>query len=127
MLDCSVFIVYRSFTISSLIYLVIHWLFVGQLISYVQLFVTPGKTAFQASMSFTVSQSLLKLMFTESVRPSKHLTLCHCLLFLPLFFPSIKVFSNKLSHHIKWPKYWSFRFSISPSNEYSGLIFFRIY
>ena len=74
----------------------------------------------------TVTQSLLKLMSIESVMPSNRLILCRCLLLLPLIFPSIKVFSNELAPHIRWPKYWSFSFSISPSNEYSGLITFRI-
>ena len=82
--------------------------------------------ACQASLSFTVSQSLLKLMPIESVMPSNHLILYHPLLFLPSIFPSIRVFSNESALHIRWPEYWSFSFSISPSNEYSGLIFFRI-
>ena len=80
----------------------------------------------QASLSFTISQSLLKLMPIESVMPSNHLILCHPLLLLPSIFPSIRVFSNESALHIRWPKYWSFSFSISPSKEYSGLIFFRI-
>ena len=80
--------------------------------------------ACQASLSFTISQSLLTLMSTESLIPSKHLILCCPLLLLPSIFPSIKIFSNELALHIRWPKYWSF--SISPSNEYSGLISFRI-
>ena len=88
--------------------------------------VTPWTEACQASLSLINSQSLLKLIFIESVMPSNHLILCHPLL-LPLsIFPSIKVFSNKLVLRISWPKYWSFSFSISPSNEYSGLISFRI-
>ena len=82
--------------------------------------------AHQASLSFTVSPSLLKLTSIESVMPSNHLILCHPLLLLPSIFPSIGVFSNKLTLHIGWPKYWSFSFSISPVNEYSGLISFRI-
>ena len=80
----------------------------------------------QASLSITNSQRLLKLMSIESVMPSKHLILCHPLLLLPSIFPNIRVFSNESALHIKWPKYWSFSFSISPSNEYSGLISFRI-
>ena len=80
----------------------------------------------QASLSFTISQSLLKLMSIESVIPFNHLTLCHPLLLLPSIFPSIRVFSNELVLHIRWTKFWSFSFSISPSNEYSGLISFRI-
>ena len=78
------------------------------------------------SLSFTISQSLFKLMSFESVMPSNHLMLCHLLLLLPSIFPSIRVFSNELAPSIRWPKYWSFRISISPSNEYSGLISFRI-
>ena len=78
------------------------------------------------SLSTTNSQSLLKLMSIESVMPSTHLTLCHPLLLPPSIFPSIRVFSNESVLHIKWPKYWCFTFSISPSNEYSGLISFRM-
>ena len=80
----------------------------------------------QASLSITNSWSLLKLMSIESVMPSNHLILCYTLLLLPSIFPSIRVFSNESVLHIKWPKYWSFSFSISHSNEYSGLISFRI-
>ena len=80
----------------------------------------------QASLSFTISQSWLKLMSMESVMPSNHLILCHPILLLLSIFPSIRVFSSELTLHIRWPKYWSFSFSISPSNEYSGLISFRI-
>ena len=80
----------------------------------------------QSFLSFTVSQSLLKLMFTESVMPFNHLILCQPLLLLPSIFPSIRIFSSELALCIRWPKYWSFSFSISPSNEYSGLISFRI-
>ena len=79
-----------------------------------------------ASLSITNSWSLLKLMSIESVMPSNHLILCHPLLFPPSIFPSIRVFSNESVIHIRWPKYWSFSFSISPSNEYSGLTFFRM-
>ena len=96
-----------------------------QLLSRVWLFVTPWTTALQASLSITNSQSLLKLMSIESVMPSNHLILCHPLI-LPSIFPSIRVFSNESSLHIRRPKYWSFSFSISPSNEYSGLISFRM-
>ena len=88
-------------------------------------FVTPWTAAYQASLSFTNSWSLLKLMSIESVMPSNHLILCHPLL-LPSMFPNIRFFSNKSVLHIRWPMYWSFSFSISPSNEYSGLISFRI-
>ena len=87
---------------------------------------TPWTTAHQASLSFTISQILLKPMSIESVMPSNHLVLCHPLLLLPLIFFSISVFSNELALCIRWPKYWSFSFNISPSNEYSGLISFRI-
>ena len=85
----------------------------------------PWTAVCQASLSFTISGSLLKLMSIESVMPSNHLVLCHPLL-LPSVFPSIRVFSNKLAFHIRSPKYWSFSFSINPSIEYSGLISFRI-
>ena len=87
-------------------------------------FATPLTAACQASLSITNSQTLLKLMSIESVMPSNHLVLCHPL--LPSIFPSIRVFSNVLVFLIRWPKYWSFSFSISPSNEYSGLISFRM-
>ena len=97
-----------------------------QLLSHVQLFVTPWTAAGQASLSITNSRSLHKLMSIELVVPSNYLILCHPLLFLPSVFPSITVFSNESVLHIGWPKYWSFSFSISPSNEYSGLISFRI-
>ena len=92
----------------------------------VQLFVTPWTAAHQASLSITNSQSLLKLMSIKLVMPSNHLILCRPLLLLPSIFPSIRVFSNESTLHTRWPKYWSFSFSISPSNEYSGLISFRI-
>ena len=87
---------------------------------------TSWTAAPQASLSFTKSRSLLKLLSIESVIPSNHLILCHSLLLLPSIFPSIRVFSSESVLHIRWPKYWSFSFSISPSNEYSGLISFRI-
>ena len=87
---------------------------------------TPWTAACQASLSFTISWSLLKLMSIESVMPSNHLILCCPLLLLPSIFPSIRVFSSESALHIRWPKYWSFSFSISPSNEYSELISFRI-
>ena len=89
-------------------------------------FATPWTAACQASLSFAISQNLLKLMCIESVMPSNHLILCHLLLLLPSIFPSIKVFSSESALPIRWPKYCSFSFSISPSNEYSGLISFRI-
>ena len=97
-----------------------------QLLSCVWLFATPWTAACQASLSFTISWSLLKLMSLESVMSSNHLTLCYPLLLLPSIFPSIRVFSNESVLCIRWPKYWSFSFSISPSNECSGLISFRI-
>ena len=87
---------------------------------------TTGTAAHQASLSITSSQSLLKLMPIESVMPSKYLILCRPLLLPPSIFPSIRVFSNESALHIRWPKYWSFSFNISPSNEYSGLIYFRM-
>jgi len=87
--------------------------------------VTPRTTARQASLSFIIFQSFLNHRSVELVMPSSHLILCHSLL-LPSIFPSIRVFSNELAHHIRWPKYWTFSFNISPSSEYSGLIFFRI-
>ena len=97
-----------------------------QLFSRVWIFATPWTAALQATLSITNSQSLLKLMSNGSVIPSNHLTLCHPLLLPPSIFPSIRVFSNESTLHIRWPKYWSFSFSMSPSNEYSGLISFRI-
>ena len=96
-------------------------------LSCVRLFDTPWTAPHQASVSITSSQSLLKLMSTELVMQSNHLILCRPLLLLPSIFPSSRVFSSKLVLCIRWPKYWSFSFSISPSNEYSGLISFRMY
>ena len=97
-----------------------------QLLSRVQLFVIPWTAALQASLYIINSWSLLKLMSIVLVRPSNHLILCHPFLFLPSIFPSIRIFSNESALHIRWPRYWSFSFSISPSNEYSGLISFRM-
>ena len=97
-----------------------------QLLSHICLFATPWTAARQASLSVTNSQSLLKLMFIKLVMPSNNLIICHPLLFLPSIFPSIRVFSNEAVLCIRWPKYWSFSLSISPSNEYSGLISFRM-
>ena len=97
-----------------------------QSLSRVQIFATPWTTARQASLSITNSQSLFKLMCIESVMPSNHLILCQPLLLLPSIFPSIRVFSTGSVLCIRWPKYWSFSFSISPSNEHSGLISFRM-
>ena len=107
------------------------WLFlfvvVVQSLSPVQLFETPWTAECQHSLSFTISWSLLKLMSIDSVIPSNHLVLCRPLLLLPSIFPSIRVFSNdELALRIRWPNYWSFSFSISPSSEYSELISFRI-
>ena len=100
--------------------------FIVQLLSHVQLFVTPWTVARQAPLSSTVSQRLLKFISIELVMLSNHLTLCFPFLLLPSIFPSIRVFSNESAFHIRWPKYWSFSFSISPSSKYSGLIPFRI-
>ena len=97
-----------------------------QSLSHIQLFVTPWIAAFQASLSITNSRSLLKLMPIESVMSSNQLILCHLLLLQPSNFPSITVFSNESALRIRWPKYWSSSFNISPSNEYSGLISFRM-
>ena len=91
-----------------------------------RLFATPWIAAWQASLSITNSQSLLKLTSIESVIPSDHLILCHPFLLQPSIFPSIRVFTNESVLRIRWPKYWSFSFNISPSNEYSGLISFRM-
>ena len=96
-----------------------------QFLSHVRLFVTPWTAARQASLSIINSHSLFKLMSIESVMPSNHLILCHPLLRLPSIFPSIRVFSNESALCIRWPKYWSFIFNISPSNEHSGLISLR--
>ena len=97
-----------------------------QLLNHVLFFVTPWTAACQTSLSFTISQNLLKLRSIESEMPFNYLILCHPLLLLPSIFPRIRVFSNESALHIRWPKYWSFRFSISSSNEHSGLISFRI-
>ena len=97
-----------------------------QWLSRILLFATPWTIVRQASLSITNYQSLPKLMSTESVIPSNHLILSCSLLLLPSIFPSIRVFSNESALHMRWPKYWSFSFSLSPSNEYSGLVSFRI-
>ena len=112
---------YNSFEVSPQ-----SWIVVVQLLNHVWLFLTPWTAAYQASLSFTISQSLLRRMSTESVMPSSHLIPCCPLLLLPSIFPSIRVFPKELVLCIRWPKYWNFSFSISPSNEYSGLISFRI-
>ena len=97
-----------------------------QSLSHVRLFATPWTVVRQASLAITNSQSLLKLISIISMMPANHLILCHPLLLPPPIFPSIRVFSNDSVLHIRWPKYWSFNFSISPSSEYSGLISFRM-
>ena len=109
-----------------LIYYIILIIYSVQSLSRVQLFTTPWTAAHQASLSITSSQSLLKLMSMELVMPSNYLILWHPLLLLPSIFPSIRVFSNESVLCIRWPKYWSFSLSIIPSNEYSGLISFRM-
>ena len=102
------------------------WLSSVQSLNHVQLFATPWTAERQASLSITNSQSLLRLMSIESVMPSNHLILCRPLLLLPSIFPNIRVFSNESALHIRWPKYWSFSFNVSPSNEHSGLISYRM-
>ena len=97
-----------------------------QPLNHVWLFETPWTAAHQASLSITNSWSLLKLMSIDLVMPSNHLILCHPLLLLPLIFASIRVFSNESTLRMRWPKYWSFSFSINPSKEHSGLISFRM-
>ena len=97
-----------------------------QSLNHVRLFVTPWTAAYQASLSITNSQNLLKLMSIKLVMPSNHLILCHPLLLLPSIFPSIRVFSNESVLRLRWPQYGSFSFSISPSNEYSVVISFRM-
>ena len=97
-----------------------------QSLSHIQVFVTPWTAAHQAYLCITNSHSLPKLMSIELVMPSNHLILCHPLLLLPSIFPSIRVFSSESVLHIRWPKYWSFSFSVSPSNEHTGLISFRM-
>ena len=103
-----------------------NYIIVVQLLSHVQLFTTTCTAASQVFLSFTISWSLLKLMFIELMMPSNYLILCHPLLLLPSIFPSSRVFSNESALHITWPKYWSFSFSISPSSVYSRLISFKI-
>ena len=113
------------------LWLIFYWLCCYQFssvqsISNVWLFVTPWIAALQASLSITNSRRLLKLISIESVMPSSHLILCRPLLLLPPIPPSIRVFSSESALHMRWPKYWSFSFSISPSNEHPGLISFRM-
>ena len=110
----------------NILYILLIYISSVQSLSRVWFFATPGTAACQASPSITNTQSLLKLMSIELVMPSNHLILCRPLLFPPSIFPSIRVFSSESVLHIRWPKYWSFSFSISPSNEYSGLNSFRM-
>ena len=112
-------------TIYNFISILCTYVFVVQSLSHVPLFATPWTVALQASLTFTISWSLLRLMAIESVMPFNHLNLCHPLL-LPSVFPNIRVVSSESVLCIRWTNYWSFSFSISPSNEYSGLISFRI-
>ena len=106
--------------------MVLHHVIVVQLLSHVRLFAILWTAAHQTSLSFAISWSFLKLMSIASVMPSNHLILCLPLLLLPSIFPSFRVLSNESVLRIRWPKYWSFSFSISPSNEYSGLISFTV-
>ena len=120
------------------VFALLHSAFQGQMCLLVQVFLdflllhssptlcNPTTCSTQVSLPFTIAWSLLKLMSIESVMPSNHLILCCALFLLPSFFPSIRVFSNESVLHLRWPKYWSFGFSIHPSNEYSGLISFRM-
>ena len=108
------------------LYHIVYFISSVQSLSCVWLFATPWMAAYQASLSITNCQSLLQLKSIESVMPPNHLNLCHPLLLLSSIFPSIKVFSNESVLHIRWLKFWSFSFNINPSNEYSGLISFRM-
>ena len=120
-------IIIRCDIFLSVTFFILYWFFVVvQLLSHVQLFVTPWTAAHQASLSYTLSLSLLKLMAIESVMPSNHLILCYSLPLLPSIFPSIRVFSDESVLCIRWPKDWSFSFNISPSNEHSELISFMM-
>ena len=105
-----------------IVFLELLFVVIVPLLSHVWLFESQWTAAHQASLTFTISWSLLKLMSIESMMPSNYLTLCHPLLLLPSIFPKIRGFSNELALHIRWPKYWSFSLSISASNEYSGLM-----
>ena len=120
-------IIFSVFQLSKLRGMLFIFLIISvQLLSSVRLFETPWTAVHQASLSITNSQSLHKLMSIESVMSTKHLILCHPLLLLPSIFPRIRVFPDESVLHVRWPKYWSFSFSISPSSEYSELISFRI-
>ena len=116
---------YSEFSYSRILIMLLLLLLLSRF-SHVRLCATPWTAVHQAFLSFTISRSLLKLMYIESVMPSNHLILCHSVLFLPSIFPSIMVFSSDSTLHIRWPKYWSFSLSMSPSKEYSELISFRI-
>ena len=126
-LNCNVLLCPWTYYLTSLnfSFMSLKCVVIVQLLSHAWLFATLWTAAHQASLSFTISWSF-KFMSLEVVMPSNHLILCHPLLLLPSIFPSVRVFSNELALRIRWPNYWSFRVSISPSNEYSGLIFFRI-
>ena len=117
-------LIHEMITVVQLVNIPDLFIVVVQLLSHVWLFATPRTAACQAFLSITNFWTLLKLRSIESVMPSNHLILCRPLLLLPSIFPSLRVFSNDSVLHIRWPKYWSFSFSISPSNEYSGLISF---
>ena len=120
-------ILFLCFTVhKNVVYLFMYFFSSVQLLICVRLFVTTWTAARQTSLSITNSRSLPKLMSIESVMPSKHLILCRPLFLLPSLFPSITVFSKESVFHIRWPKYWSFSFNISPSNEHPGLISFRM-
>ena len=125
-LQLIIFTITFSFLMVQKIMVIIHLISSVQSLSRVRLLVTPWITAHQASLSITNSQSSLRLMSIESVMPSSHLILCHPLLLLPPIPPSIRVFSNESTLRMRWPKYWSFSFSIIPSNEIPGLISFRM-
>ena len=113
-------------TKNTFVYMSIFYISSVQSLSHVRLFATPGTAAHQASLSITNSWGLPKLMSVELVMPSNHLILCHLLLLLPSIFPSIRVFSSESALRIRWPRYWSFSFNLSPSNEHPGLVSLRM-
>ena len=127
---CMILLIYCWIWFANILLRIFAPMFTGissvQSLSYVQLFATPWIAAHQASLSITNSRSLPKLTSIESMMPSSHLILCHPLLLLPSIPPSIRVFSNESALRMRWPKYWSFTFSINPSNEHPGLISFRM-